>query len=658
MSDSRSGRTRGICGVRPLALVASFAAAPAIALPDPEIGWTELDAGDFVYFSSVPPEETEATATAMESFRRELFQEGSRIAARGAIPTVVFLFPDVESLDPYNKNPGFAGYFLAGHDVNYMALTRGGPGDPMPVVYHEFVHSYLSRQYAVLPTWLNEGLAEYYSTYREDRKKVQVGRPDPRHLLSLRDNGLMPLAEVLAVDHDSPLYNEASRAGRFYAQSWLVTHYLVTEEPQGSDKIEDFLTRLEAGEGHDESLEAVLGYGMTQLEESVERYLDSKSMSFREWSRTWSPEELAWGAREIPRAELLARLAELLVAMGRLPAAAEHVDEALRLDGECALAHRAQAMLLAARGQWEGALESYRWAALFSPDDYLSHYRLGHHLLESSFGGPIVFEGGETPANVREARLHLHRAVALRPKFLEARLWYAYTYLFDGGDPAEGIRVLEDLVPLFPSRPDVAQNLVLLYLKAGDQASASRVVEDVLSRVAVSDDLREAREAVAFHALEAAQRLFAEGEQTSARHLLADIRRSLAGKKVSPELEAALEQTQGAFERMEQAQWRQAEQDAQYAAYEEAQALGRNERYEEALTQLEKLLEQDPEPNLRKAAERLADVVRYNQAVSLFRQERYRAALRVAREVARSTSDDEIAEGAKLIVAACERKLK
>ena len=37
----------------------------------------------------------------------------------------------------------------------------------------------------------------------------------------------MPLQELFAVTRDSPEYNESSRQGIFYAESWLLTHYLM-----------------------------------------------------------------------------------------------------------------------------------------------------------------------------------------------------------------------------------------------------------------------------------------------------------------------------------------------------------------------------------------------------------------------------------------------
>ena len=65
-----------------------------------------------------------------------------------------------------------------------------------------------------VPLWLNEGLAELYSTFESEDGKVAIGKPIERHVYWLRDQPLIPLRELFAVDVDSPTYNEGRRQGR------------------------------------------------------------------------------------------------------------------------------------------------------------------------------------------------------------------------------------------------------------------------------------------------------------------------------------------------------------------------------------------------------------------------------------------------------------
>jgi hypothetical protein len=46
-----------------------------------------------------------------------------------------------------------------------------------------------------------------------------------RSIRELRSRTLIPLSQLTVVDHSSPMYNEGSRRGLLYAQSWALMHY-------------------------------------------------------------------------------------------------------------------------------------------------------------------------------------------------------------------------------------------------------------------------------------------------------------------------------------------------------------------------------------------------------------------------------------------------
>ena len=51
------------------------------------------------------------------------------------------------------------------------------------------------------PVWFNEGLAEYYSSFDiEEDRKAHLGDPIPYHLETLREEKLLPLRALFAVD--------------------------------------------------------------------------------------------------------------------------------------------------------------------------------------------------------------------------------------------------------------------------------------------------------------------------------------------------------------------------------------------------------------------------------------------------------------------------
>src|SRR5690606_37406000 len=93
---------------------------------------------------------------------------------------------------------------------------------------HEYAHLLIrSMGLTTLPPWLNEGLADVYSSRQPAGKKVRIGDVPPGRLYQLQNDKLIPMAEFLAVDRNSPYYSRKSHAGLFYAQSWALTHMLL-----------------------------------------------------------------------------------------------------------------------------------------------------------------------------------------------------------------------------------------------------------------------------------------------------------------------------------------------------------------------------------------------------------------------------------------------
>ena len=127
-----------------------------------------------------------------------------------------------------------------------MAINGDQHGDEREIIYHEYIHYVMHNNYAALPLWLHEGLAEYYSTFQVARDEARIGLPVPAHVLWLRQHTLIPLATLFAVDERSPEYNETSRRGGFYAESWALVHYLISGSPERRRQAAEYL-RLRAG---------------------------------------------------------------------------------------------------------------------------------------------------------------------------------------------------------------------------------------------------------------------------------------------------------------------------------------------------------------------------------------------------------------------------
>ncbi len=92
-------------------------------------------------------------------------------------------------------------------------------------VYHEYTHSILHANAHWLPTWLDEGLAEYYAYTRFQGDRIYVGAPSER-IAVLRREMPISVTDMLDVNGRSPYLHDDRKAQLFYAESWALVHFM------------------------------------------------------------------------------------------------------------------------------------------------------------------------------------------------------------------------------------------------------------------------------------------------------------------------------------------------------------------------------------------------------------------------------------------------
>ena len=137
------------------------------------------------------------------------------------------------------------------------------------IIFNEYTHYLVSREYSYLPLWIEEGCAEFYSTFYARKDRAEIGLPVESHVHLLQDNTLIPLGDLFAMSTESTDYNEGKRQGIFYAQSWALYHYLRTTV--GGDQLGEFLQRLQVSdETSDAAFRATFGYDYRKLEKKLD----------------------------------------------------------------------------------------------------------------------------------------------------------------------------------------------------------------------------------------------------------------------------------------------------------------------------------------------------------------------------------------------------
>ena len=90
----------------------------------------------------------------------------------------------------------------------------------------------------------------------------------------------MPLEQVLLADRDSQHYTERERAGKFYAESWALTHMLILSQ-EYRHELTELLQLLTAGTPSVTALETVSGIPVEKLQRELQSYVRQDRLNAR-----------------------------------------------------------------------------------------------------------------------------------------------------------------------------------------------------------------------------------------------------------------------------------------------------------------------------------------------------------------------------------------
>ncbi len=510
-----------------LSLALSLAPAPdAAALPRQKDRWIQVDTGNFTIFSNASPAAAKSVGEDLEQFRAVL----ARLTAgevNAPIPTLIYVFSGERTFRPYKpirdgKPADLGSLFQPRRHANYISINAALRSARSKSVYTMYAFEFLHNNLPNLPMWLDRGLAEYYGTLEIEKQHTNIGKPDSGHLRRLRDHPVIRLEELFATEQH-PGYRSGEPAYRFDAQCWVVVHYLLTTEGERLQQTGVFLEELKSGAPQRAAFERAFKTTYAGMEQELKSYVRQFTFGYRRFDLARiGGEETKVEPMAYP--EVLYRLGDLLANQQKpRPEAAEHFQAALKADPGHARALAGLGQVAAREERHAAALEHYRQAAARAPDDFLIQYRYADGLLR-----------GRDRSRAAEAQQALERSVAANPGFAPAWAKLAYAYAFEDDPSPRAVAAAETAHKLLPSRKSVAENLLLLYSKAGLREPAQALVDRFFVSRATAAELVEARSRLAYLDLEAAYDLLRDGEIDTARDILERLEPLAAAGEVSP----------------------------------------------------------------------------------------------------------------------------
>jgi tetratricopeptide (TPR) repeat protein len=449
-----------------LVFCSRFSGLPAELLDLTHQPWFEARTTHFHTYSCGPTQSVAKLAARLEQFRLAY----SSLAGTQAVaspPIVVIALPDHDTLSRfvplYHGQPiSLAGFFHRASDENLIVLSlSSNDSGGLDTIFHEFAHLLLRHNERVWPIWLTEGMADIYATFEvAGAQSVRIGKPRELYLNVLAHQPLMPLHDLFAVTQDSPQYNEREHQGIFYAESWLLTHFLMSAQNSAlRPNLSLFTTLLRKGQETEQAFTNAFQRSLPSAEKQLSDYLHQNR--FEPLLLTVNGNLLAaqpMVTRALSPVEISFRLGDALLRVGRLEEAEPYFLEAKKRAPSSPLSYEGLGLLAAERGDHEQALSQFEEAVSRGSSSFLAHYLLAREEFRRTATAPDTYSKLE-PAAAAGIRAELQKVIALMPDFAPGHHLLGFFELVQGDDPVAAEQHLQRAVQLEPENESYALTL-------------------------------------------------------------------------------------------------------------------------------------------------------------------------------------------------------
>jgi Tfp pilus assembly protein PilF len=364
------------------------------------------------------------------------------------------------------------GYFQHGWDKEYAVVRLDQVGsdrttpDTYYVVDYEYVHGLLHANFRWLPTWLDVGLSEFYAYTRFERSRMFIGAP-PKNvgvIAILNPGSLIPLETLLTVNPFSQYPHDERKVQLFYAEAWLVCHFL-TFGPgmEQGERLKRFYNLLQRGMDEKKAFEQAIG-SLKQVENDLNQYLNKFAFATGEVPNPVQIGDKDFAVRTLTAAETEAELGSLRLWAHDVAEARGVIEAAVRDDPNLGAAHEGMGFLDFADLKDTDAIREFTRA-----------YELDHTRYLSLFAKTMLSPAARSDAPADQADLHdsLLKTLDLNPDFAPAYVQLARQAIRQG-DLARALALARKAEQLEPSRAGyhLLSGQILLRLGRGNEAAS------------------------------------------------------------------------------------------------------------------------------------------------------------------------------------------
>jgi tetratricopeptide (TPR) repeat protein len=477
--------------------------------------WQEFRSQHFTVISDAGEKKGREITLRFEQMRAVFGQLLMRKKLAMPVPLTIFAVNDEQQylkMAPLREGRPISepGFFIPGEDHQFIVLNVSEE-DPWRAISHQFAHLLLNYNYPPTQGWFDEGFAEYFSSLRLDNKQAQIGsdpelaspvsedvlgnqtevRNPPKSLTELLSGWVwLSLPDLFNMRHNPASYQEGTHHTLFYAQSWMVMHYILNKEQLSATGIYFDLVQNQKLPV-EEAIQPAYGISPAQFDKAVKDYFRSLKQlvadqqavrqgapqsdrpAVYQFATPMGPDEVVVDAKQVSEADALAQMAEVMV---RLPDRRQQglieIDNVLKMtdkkgqpvDNE--IAHRALAWAHLDHKEFSEAAEELGTAAGLDPRDVWNRYYLALLKYRTAQTKHEEIQG------LANMMIDLKVTIDWYPDFAEAYNMLAMARV-EGGGAASALESIKLAIALSPRNEQYIFNLGQIQ-EAGKKWDAAR----------------------------------------------------------------------------------------------------------------------------------------------------------------------------------------
>lgn len=269
-----------------IVVAAVIACALPAAAADKSRDWVRAESPHFVVYSDTGQDQTTDYILRLERYRYILQNVyGLDTADDGQFPKfqMYFLRDRKDLLEVWPTAPDYVGGFYTpctegqaafaldqkddfGHAKTINSQQENGS---QIVIFHEYAHHFMFENADRLyPHWFIEGFADYYGATRMLNDEIAVGAPASEREWVFQLPVLLSYEDIL---RGSPTVYTKNNISLFYAQAWLLTHYMMST-PERQAQLDAYITAYNNKEDPIAAFEKTTGIAVKDLSRVLDTY--------------------------------------------------------------------------------------------------------------------------------------------------------------------------------------------------------------------------------------------------------------------------------------------------------------------------------------------------------------------------------------------------